>query len=371
MNTFALFIRRLNRLRSLFLMALACSGMAMTATAQNYQLDTVAEGLDHPWSLDFLPNGDMLVTELSGSLRRLSPSGELSAPINNVPAVYRAGQGGLFDVLVDPDYPKNQRIFLTYAAGDSNDNRTTVASARLENDTLQQIQVIFAASPTKYAPLHYGGRIAWLPDGTLLLTTGDGFDFREQAQNLDTHFGKMIRINTDGSAPASNPFPNHPFVYSYGHRNPQGLTVAKDGTIYENEHGPRGGDEINVITPGHNYGWPITTHGLDYNGAYVSPFKERDGITPAAHIWTPSIAPSGLAIYEGDVFPDWKNSLFVGALVNNDVRRLSLQGKDVIAEEILFTELSSRIRDVRTGPDGLLYIITDGAAGKVVRVSPK
>ena len=178
-------------------------------------------------------------------------------------------------------------------------------------------------------------------------------------------------MNPDGSAPADNPFPEHPFVFSYGHRNPQGLAVAQDGTIYEHEHGPRGGDEVNIIKPGQNYGWPITTHGLDYNGAYVSPFKKREGIESAAHIWVPSIAPSGLAVYEGDAFAAWRGNLFVGALVNNDVRRLTLAGNTVVAEEILFAELDQRIRDIRVSPDGLLYIITDGAQGQVVRVSPK
>lgn len=348
-----------------------CFGIAAKAAADNYKLDTVATGLDFPWSVDFLPSGDILVTELSGSLRQLSPDGALGDPVSNVPAVFRASQGGLFDVLVDPNFAENQRIFLSYAAGDVDSNGTVVARARLDDNALSEVQVIFTAAPNKYAPLHYGGRMAWLPDGTLLLTTGDGFDFREQAQNLSTHFGKMIRMNPDGSAPVDNPFPEHPLVFSYGHRNPQGLTIAQDGTIYEHEHGPRGGDEVNIIKAGHNYGWPITTHGLDYNGAYVSPFKEREGIEPAVHIWVPSIAPSGLAIYEGNAFPAWNNSLFVGALVNNDVRRLTLEDGAIVAEEILFKELNQRIRDIRVSPEGMLYVITDGPDGQVVRVSPE
>lgn len=346
-------------------------GIGTNALAANYQLDTVATDLDFPWSVDFLPNGDMLVTELTGSLRRISSDGSLSDPIKNVPEVFRAGQGGLFDVLVDPNFAENQKVFLSYAKGDADSNGTVVASAQLANNSLTGVKEIFTTVPKKYAPQHYGGRIAWLPDGTLLLTTGDGFDFREQAQNLATHFGKMIRMNPDGSAPTDNPFPDHPFVFSYGHRNSQGLAVAQDGTIYEHEHGPRGGDEVNIIKPGKNYGWPITTHGLDYNGAYVSPFQEREGIESAAHIWVPSIAPSGLAVYEGAAFAGWRGNLFVGALVNNDVRRLTLDGDTVIAEEILFTELDQRIRDIRVSPDGLLYIITDGAQGQVVRVSPR
>jgi len=353
------------------LLLLTCTGIATNASAANYRLDTVATGLNFPWSVDFLPSGDILITELSGSLRRLSSDGALGDPISNVPSVFRASQGGLFDVLVDPNFAENQRIFLSYAAGDTDTNGTVVVRARLEGNALSETQVIFTAVPDKYAPLHYGGRMAWLPDGTLLLTTGDGFDFREQAQNLNTHFGKMIRMNPDGSAPADNPFPQHPLIFSYGHRNPQGLAIAQNGTIYEHEHGPRGGDEINVIKAGRNYGWPITTHGLDYNGAYVSPFKEREGIESPAYVWVPSIAPSGLAIYENDAFPAWKNSLFVGALVNNDVRRLTLEDGAVVGEEILFTELSQRIRDIRVSPDGLIYVITDGPEGQVVRVSPE
>ncbi len=335
----------------------------------SYQLQTVAENLDFPWSIAFLPNGDRLITELSGQLRRLDAAGTLSPPISGVPEVYRASQGGLFDVLPDPDFAANRMVYLSYAAGDQDNNGTTIARARLDADSLQQVEVIFTVDPQKYAPMHYGGRIAWLSDGTLLLTTGDGFDFREQAQNLKSQLGKTLRMNKDGSPAADNPFPEHPYVWTYGHRNAQGLIVSRDGRAYLHEHGPRGGDEVNLLQAGANYGWPAITYGMDYNGAYVSPFTEYAGMEQPTHVWTPSIAPSGFMIYEGDLFPAWQGDLFIGALVDNEVRRLDMQDGEVVAEEALFAELNARIRDIRQAPDGSIYILTDGPEGDVVRVA--
>ena len=341
------------------------------AASPSYQLTTVAEGLDFPWCIAFLPDGDRLVTELAGNLRRISPDGTVSEPISGVPPVFRSGQGGLFDVLIDPDFASNQMIYLSYSAGDNDHNGTTVVRARLTRDSLQDMQVIFSVAPKKYAPLHYGGRIAWHPDGTLLLTTGDGFDFREQAQNLSAQLGKTIRMQKDGSPAQGNPFDNAPYVWTYGHRNPQGLAVSQNGTVYQHEHGPRGGDEVNVLTPGNNYGWPAITYGIDYNGAYVTPFTEHLGMEQPAHIWVPSIAPSGLMIYEGAMFPDWRGDLFIGALVDQEVRRLDMENGKVVEEQTLFSELNARIRDIRQAPDGSIYIITDGSAGSIVRVSAK
>ncbi|HAL41550.1 MAG TPA: glucose dehydrogenase [Gammaproteobacteria bacterium] len=342
---------------------------ALAGTSAKYRLDTLAEDLDYPWGLAFLPDGGILITELGGTLRLLSPDGTLGSPIEGVPAVYRASQGGLFDVLLDPDFARNQTLYLSYAAGDSDQNGTTVARAALRNGRLQDVSVIFTTNPSKYAPLHYGGRMILLPDDSILLTTGDGFDFREQAQVVESELGKTIRILRDGSA-TGNPFEQAPRVWSFGHRNPQGLAIAKDGTVYQHEHGPRGGDEVNIILPALNYGWPAATYGIDYNGALISPYQELEGMEPPIHHWTPSIAPSGLAIYEADVFPEWKNSLFVGALVDREVRRLQLSDAQVIAEETLFSELDSRIRDIRVGPDGLLYILTDGVGGALIQVRP-
>ncbi|MEM7079922.1 MAG: PQQ-dependent sugar dehydrogenase [Pseudomonadota bacterium] len=339
---------------------------AIPVQAADYRLDTVVEQVEFPWSVDFLPDGRALLALLGGSLHVLEADGTLSEPIKAVPEVYFAGQGGLFDVLVDPNFGANGNIYLSYAAGDSEANGTTIAKAVLQGNSLINVEAIYSAAPQKYAPLHYGGRMAFLPDGTLLLTTGDGFDFREQAQNKATHFGKTIRINTDGSAADGNPFPTAPLVYSYGHRNPQGLAVSSSGTIYQHEHGPAGGDEINIIEAGNNYGWPAITYGMDYNGAYVSPFTKHPGMVQPAHVWTPSIAPSGLMVYEGNQFPAWQGHLFVGALVDGEVRRVDLQSGEEQAE---FNEVTARVRDVREAPDGSIYILTDGPTGAVLRAS--
>lgn len=351
--------------------ALVCAGVQ--AFAAEYRLDTVAEGLDFPWCVAFLPGGDMLVTELGGTLRRITADGMVGDPIKGVPPVFRRSQGGLFDVLPHPDFATNGTLFLSYAALPEDDNATEVLKARLEGNSLVDAEIIFTVTPRKPTPVHYGGRMAFLPDGTLLLTTGDGFDFREQAQDLGSLLGKTVRIHTDGSIPNDNPFVGTdgalPAIYTYGHRNPQGLAVAADGTIYLHEHGARGGDETNTLTPGKNYGWPALTHGIDYNGAYISPFKEAPGMESPIHHWTPSIAPSGLAVYAGDHFPDWQGDLFVGALVDREVRRLDMENGEVTAEELLFTELDRRIRDIRV-QGGHLYIVEDGPNASIVRVSP-
>jgi aldose sugar dehydrogenase len=359
---------KLARLAQATALTVFLTSTAAFAENSNYKLETIAQELNYPWSIAFLPNGDRLVTELVGKVRRITADGTLGNPIKGVPEVFRASQGGLFDVLPDPDFDNNQIIYLSFAAGDNDRNGTTVVKAKLQADELQDVQVIFSVTPKKYGPVHYGGRLAWHIDGTLLLTTGDGFDFREQAQNLNTHFGKTIRMNRDGSPANDNPFPEAPYVWTYGHRNPQGLTVSKNGTVYQHEHGPMGGDEVNILASSKNYGWPAITYGMDYNGAYVSPFTQYKGMEQPAHVWVPSIAPSGLAIYEGDMFPEWRGDLFVGALVDAEVRRLELENGKVVNEEALFGELGTRIRDVRSAPDGSLYIITDGDNGSVVRV---
>ncbi len=349
-----------------------CLALATTpalAAATDYRLEKMATGLDMPWCIAFLPDGSFLVTELGGTLRRVAADGGIGDPIAGVPAVYRASQGGLFDVLLDPDFAANGILYLSYAEGPPDSNATAVARGRLEGDRLADVEVIFRVSPRKDTPVHYGGRMAFAADGTLLLTTGDGFDYREQAQDLGSQLGKVIRMNRDGSPADGNPFPEAPWVWSYGHRNPQGLAVAGDGTVWLHEHGPKGGDEVNVIERGANYGWPVVSYGLDYNGAYVTPFTEREGMVQPLHVWTPSIAPSGLTVYEGDRFPDWQGDLFVGALVDRDVRRLDVEDGRIVAEETLFADIGERIRDVATGPDGALYILAEGDPGTLWRVT--
>lgn len=355
----------------LLLLCLLLAGSASTGTADvSWRLETVASGLDTPWSLAFLPDGSLLVTERPGRLRRVSSSGEISAPIVRLPEVYAAGQGGLFDVVLHPQFAVNQLIYLSYAEGSARDNGTAVARARLAGDRLQDLSVIFRVASRKDTPMHYGGRMAFLPDGSLLLTTGDGFDYREQAQDVNSQLGKVLRMNDDGSPAAGNPFPLARYIYSMGLRNPQGLAIGNDGTIWLHEHGPRGGDELNRIVAAANYGWPVATYGIDYSGAMISPHTALPGLIQPRHYWVPSIAPSGLAVYQGDAFPDWQGDLFVGALVDHEVRRLEIENNEVVAEETLFSELGVRIRDVRTGPDGFLYIVTNGSPGEIVRVRP-
>lgn len=352
-------------------------GLITSPAFAGYALVTVAQPLSHPWGIAFLPDGDLLVTEHTGTLRRVSPDGTIGAPLTGVPPVYLAGQGGLFDVALDPDFATNGLVYLSYAHGAPDANATRIARGRLTDTGIENLEVIFTVSPTKDTPQHYGGMMAFMQDGTLLFTTGEGFNYREAAQDRTRQLGKTIRINRDGSLPPDNPFAADPnpearAVWTYGHRNPQGLTVdPRNGDVYEHEHGPRGGDEVNLLKPGRNYGWPAVTFGLDYSGARVSPYTELPGMEPPLKYWVPSIAPSGLAIYTGDRYPEWRGSLFVGALVNMEVRRLTLRDGAIVGEEALFGELGERIRNVRVSPDGYLYILTDSPAGRVVRVEPR
>ena len=367
-------------------MALLATGMAaMLPTSEagaqtrttDYRIETVAEGLEYPWSLAFLPDGRMLVTERPGRLRLLSAEGEtLIASLDGVPKVFASGQSGLFDVLLSPRFNQDRTLFLAYACGTQDANHGCLSRARLGENGLEQVEEIFRAQPAKRGNAHFGGRLAWLSDGTLILTLGDGFDYREQAQNTANHIGTLVRLNPDGSAPADNPFVGNdtarPEILSYGHRNVQGLIVDDNDRIIIHEHGPKGGDEINLIRPGSNYGWPIATTGLDYTGARVTPFETYPGTQPPMLEWTPSIAPSGMARYDGALFPQWQGNLFVGALGNREVRRVRLSENATQAEEVegLFGELGERLRDVRTGPEGALYLLTDSAKGRVLRVVP-
>jgi glucose/arabinose dehydrogenase len=349
-----------------FLLATGLLFLAGSLHAADYRLENWADGLDHPWSIAFLPDGGALVTELRGTLYRLDGDGNAGEPLINVPPVYFAGQGGLFDVALHPEFEGNRLVYLSFAEGGAADNGTAVARARLVDGALADVEVIFRNFTRKDTPVHYGGRLAFLADGSLLLTTGDGFDYREAAQDIRSGLGKVLRMNDDGTPAAGNPYPQSPYVFTYGHRNPQGLAVTESGNIWLHEHGPRGGDEVNRILPGVNYGWPAITHGVDYSGARISPYTEWEGMAQPEWQWTPSIAPSGLAIYSGDLFPGWKGDMFVGALVDREVRRLELAGGKVVKEEVLFSELDARIRDIRNGPDGALYILLPDRVVRVV-----
>ena len=353
---------------------IALSIGSSSAAMQKPQIETVASGLDHPWSMAFLPDGRVLVTERAGRLRVVA-KGRPIETISGVPGVYEASQGGLFDVVLHPRFASNGIIYLSYAAGTPAANFTRIMRARLDGKTLVDQKVIFEVSPPKNTPVHYGGRMVFMRDGTLVMTIGDGFDFREQAQRLESGLGKLIRIRDDGSIPPDNPFVGkkgaQPSIWSYGHRNEQGLAYdAASGRLYEQEHGPRGGDEINIIVRGGNYGWPVATQGVDYSGASISPFKSYKGMIDPIAVWVPSIAPSGLAVYRGAMFPEWNGDLLVGALAAQELRRVDLDAAGKVAGETrIFPEISVRVRDVRVAPDGAIWVTTDEDEGKVLRIS--
>jgi glucose/arabinose dehydrogenase len=367
---------KLINVRMLCLSLLFCSGFAASSD-EDFKIETLAEGLEHPWGITFISESEMLVTELSGNLRRVSNGVLNSEPITGVPDVLFAGQGGLSEVILDPNFADNRLIYLSFSAPDADQpklNQLNVIQARLDGNVLVDHKTIFKSDPPRKTAAHYGARLAFLADGTLLITSGDGFNYREQAQTLDNHFGKILRLNTDGSIPEDNPFITTPGalpeIWSYGHRNLQGLVITEDGTVYEHEHGPQGGDEINVILPGKNYGWPAITYGIDYSGAMISPFTDQPGMEQPFHYWDPSIAPSGMTLYTGAMFPHWQGNLFIAALVPGDVRRIEIKDNKIIKEEILFSEFG-RIRNIVAAPDGSLIMATDGDNGKLIRVSAK
>ena len=349
----------------------------------DYQKITLVKNLEHPWSIAWLPDGKILITERPGRLRIFRDGILEPTPISGVPQVFAFGQGGLLDVSAHPRFAENRFIYLTYSHGDRSNNRTRIARARLENNTLGDLKVIFEVSQTKPGAQHFGSRIIWLADGTLVASIGDGGNppiefngefIRQQAQNRNSHFGKVIRLNDDGSIPSNNPFATStdakPALWSYGHRNIQGITLdPTKNRVWATEHGSRGGDELNLIERGENYGWPVVTHSREYSGGLISPETSRPGLVDPKVIWTPSIAPSGLAFYNGDRFPQWRGNLFAGGLVSQDIRRIQLDpGGNVIAQNSI--PIGQRVRDVRQGPDGLLYVLTDDRNGQLIRLEP-
>ena len=346
----------------------------------DYQISEIATGLDHPWSVAFLPSGDYLLTERTGNLLRLSEDGQSEA-IGGLPDdIYVKSQGGLLDVALHPDYANNGWLYLSYSGGTAGKNALKLIRAKLKGSQLTQQQALFTVSPGKDTPVHYGGRIIFLADGTLLLSTGDGFDYREDAQRLSSQLGKIIRLKDDGQIPTDNPFYGKAekenkladAIYTLGHRNPQGLAYDPlRNLVFSSEHGPAGGDEVNIIVAGNNYGWPVITYGRDYSGASISPYTEYPGMQQPLLDWTPSIAPSGLAVYQGDMFAELKGDLLAGALKYKEVRWLQMAGNKVAAQVSLFKELQQRIRDVRVHPDGSIYLLTDSDDGKVLRISRK
>ena len=337
---------------------------------------TVAKGLEHPWALAFLPDGRMLVTERPGRLRYVTREGALSDPIAGVPKVYAEGQGGLLDVILDPAFAENATIYLSYAepAADGT-NGTAVARARLDGGTLADLKVIFRQQPKFKSNHHFGSRLVFARDGILFVTTGERNSQRDLAQDLGTHIGKVLRITRDGEAPADNPFAGRegalPENWSYGHRNIQGAALHPEtGELWTHEHGPRGGDEINVARAGRNYGWPVITYGREYSGPAIGEGTAKAGMEQPVHYWVPSIAPSGMAFHDGRGHAAWKGQLFVGALAAAQLVRLELAPDGKIGAEERIA-IGKRVRDVREGPDGALYLLTDEEAGEILRILPE
>lgn len=371
------------RLRSFIVFLAAMSlGLALgAARAEEFpsqsgplSVTTVAEGLEHPWGMAFLPDGRMLVTERPGRLRLVGPDGTVSAPIAGVPAVYANGQGGLLDVALDPAFAENRLVYVSYAEPGGPGGGTAVARAKLGDGKLEQLQVIFRQVPKLDSGHHFGSRLVFLRDGTLIVTLGDR-NRREHIADMKSHIGKLVRINPDGSIPADNPFVGQdayaPEIYSLGHRNAQGATLNPEtGALWTAEHGARGGDEINQPQPGRNYGWPVISYGREYSGGKIGEGTAKPGLEQPVYYWDPSIAPAGMTFYTGDKFPAWRGNLFVGALKFKLLVRLTMEGDRVVAEERLLQDLGERIRDVVQGPDGYLYLLTDDDDGRILRVAP-
>ncbi|MEH2558182.1 glucose/arabinose dehydrogenase [Bradyrhizobium algeriense] len=362
-----------------FLIATSTRGQeqAFGSSAGELDVRTIARGLANPWALAFLPDGKMLVTERPGRMRIVTTEGQISPPLKGVPEVWASGQGGLLDVVVDKAFAQNKTIYFCFAERTEGGGRTTVARAQLNDGSgrLDDVKIIFRQQGPLSSGNHYGCRIAQAEDGNLFVALGDHFTHRDQAQNLGNHLGKLIRIAPDGSVPSGNPFAGRtdakPEIWSYGHRNVQALAInPASGDPWEIEHGPRGGDEVNLIGKGKNYGWPVIGHGIDYSGAKIHDATAKDGMEQPLKYWVPSIAPSGMAFYTGKLFPKWNGSLFTGALRGAMLVRLTLNGNAVTSEERLLQNLHERIRDVRQGPDGALWLLTDSSNGRVLRVAP-
>lgn len=358
------------------LLALPLSAAAAEYTSQAGPLSvtTVAAGLENPWGLEFLPDGRMLVTERPGRLRLVDAAGKLSAPLAGVPEVYAEGQGGLLDVAIDPAFAENNLVYFSFAEPGGEGGSTAVARARLAGDRLEELQVIFRQTPKLDSGHHFGSRLVFLRDGTLIVTLGDR-NRRQFIPDKKSQIGKLVRINTDGSVPADNPFVGRPEyapeIYSLGHRNVQGAALdPATGEIWTVEHGARGGDEVNIPRAGRDYGWPVISYGREYSGFKIGEGTEKPGLEQPVYYWDPSIAPSGMAFYTGDAFPAWRGSVFVGALRGEMLVRLTLDGERVVAEERLLEGLGERIRDVVQGPDGFLYLLTDSDDGRILRVEP-
>jgi glucose/arabinose dehydrogenase len=359
--------------------AVAGLGLGSVAMAQ-IRSETISSGLENPWGVTFLPGGRFVVTERSGRLRVIAADGKIGAPVSGLPAIAAGGQGGLLDVLADSAFEKNRTLYFCFSepeAGGSA-NGTALARAQLSEDgaKLENLRIIFSQRPKVASRNHFGCRIVEARDGNLFLTLGDRFSRKEDAQKLDSHLGKVVRIAKDGTVPKDNPFVGKagslPEIWSYGHRNGQGATLAPDGRFWMTEHGPQGGDEINIPQAGRNYGWPVITYGENYGGGKIGDgITAKEGMEQPLHYWVPSIAPSGMAFLTSDRYgAGWKGNLFVGSLKFGYLDRIELKDGKVVAEHKLLADGRARIRDVKQGPDGWLYVLTDESDGKLLRLQP-
>ncbi len=369
------------------LMSAMAGGWGAAATAHatsppwsggTVRVQTVASGLEHPWSLAFLPEGGFLVTERPGRLRVIDPQGRLGPPLAGLPEVAARGQGGLLDVVLDAGFERNRTLYFCFSEpAEGGTNSTALARARLAagSQRLEEVRVIFSQQPRVASPLHFGCRIVQMPDGHLFLVLGERFNRMQDAQKLDNHLGKVLRLTPEGAPAPGNPYLGRPAIrpeiWSYGHRNPQGATLGPDGRFWMHEHGPQGGDEINLPQPGRNYGWPVVTFGEQYGGGPIGEgLTAKPGMEPPLYHWTPSIAPSGMAFLTSDRYgPAWRGNLFVGSLKFQQLVRLELAGGRVVREQRL-DGVGERLRDVRQGPDGFLYLLTDSPQGRLLRVVP-
>lgn len=376
--------QRINTLAAWLVGALVWGGVQTQAQTQpqptRVTTDVVASGLQNPWAVAFVGDGRMLVTERPGRMRLVSANGTLSEPLAGVPAVDAGGQGGLLDLITDRDFARNRQLYFCYSqASAKGGNSTALASARLSADAtrLDGVKVIFTQQPQVSSRLHFGCRIVQAADGSLFLTLGDRYHRMNDAQTLDNHHGKVVRLKPDGSAHPDNPFRQRPGalpeIWSLGHRNPQGAALGSDGQLWTSEHGPQGGDEINITLAGKNHGWPVITYGENYGGGAIGQgITEKPGLEQPLHHWTPSIAPSGMAFVTSERYGKaWQGSLLLGSLKFRYLARLELDGARVVKEDRLLPELRQRVRDVRQGPDGLIYLLTDDRNGQLLRLVPR
>jgi glucose/arabinose dehydrogenase len=353
-------------------------GEAVSSEKATFRVETLVSGLENPWAVAFLPDGRALITERPGRIRVLGKDGKLSQPVAGVPDVAAVGQGGLLDIVASPNFAKDSRIYFSYAEPRGIVNGTAVAFARLagagDRTKLEDLTVIFRMEPGRGGGFHFGSRIAFAPDGNLFVTLGER-NAMQPAQDLSGHLGKVVRIGPNGEVPKDNPFVGkegvRPEIWSYGHRNPQGAAIRPEtARLWVHEHGARGGDEINIPEAGRNYGWPVISYGRHYSGATIGEGASKPDMEQPVYYWDPSIAPSGMAFYTGDAFPQWKGNLFVGALALRHLQRLDLDGEKVVHTERLLEPMRERIRDVRQAPDGSLWVLTDSRNARLLRLAP-